>query len=820
MGASRCRKWSREASVGAEGTRGEFEAIVAEAARSIAAPVAFLTLLDPEGEKVLAIRGWNVARMPVGCGFASAISGEKDVVVVADTTADRRFASHPFVTGQPHIRFFAGAPIMESGRFVGALVVVDRVAHRLAADQVTSLRLLARQASRELDVRREISEIEQRFREFFEQTDDLVMSIGSRGSLVHFNEAVPNTLGVQRDELLRQPLETFLDEDARDDFRATLAEVFEVGQPRSLETVFATSSGRRLSVEGSIRPRVIDGTTVMARVIFRDISERKQFEAELGNARDAALEAARLKSQFLTNVSHEIRTPMNGIIGMLDLLQASKLDTEQRDYAVQAKESADQLLTIVNNILYVSNVEAAGLGAASIDFDLYRTLHRIVEVIKVAALGKDLEVSLEYQEGLPTVLRGQQSKLRQIVTNLLDNAVKFTESGSIRLKVAQQTETETHRVIRFEVRDSGIGISSEDRLLLFEKFSQVEGQSTRRYQGAGLGLATARHLVEMLGGLIDVDSNPGAGSTFWFTIPFPKQALGRNPIASSDLDFKGKRVLLIDRTPTSHKIIRHYLESAWEMRVDAAGSAAEALALLQSVAATDPVRVVIYEALPGIDAVAFAGQIRSDERFRSTNLVYLAGTTEVINRATMREAGISASVAKPVGQGEMFDALAVALAQDAIQLARPAQPVAAPAPVVVSAAQRKSIRVLLAEDNFLNAKLTMQLLQKLGYEADSVPNGEEAIEAVATDAYHVILMDCQMPVCDGYQATIEIRRREREHGIAPRRIIAMTANALAGDREKCLAAGMDDYLSKPTRSDDLDKALARYFAVSAPASLS
>ena len=791
----------------------ELDALVAEAVRATSVPVAFIAVPGEGGELVKATRGWNVEVIPENCSFAARIAGAQDVVVVPDTTKDKRFASHPLVTGPPNIRFFAGAPIYDDGQYVGALAVIDRAPRSLAVDQVVALRLLARQAAREFAVRREIEELNDRFREFFEQTDDLVISLAGDGRVLHANDSLFNTLGFTREEIGTQPLFRIVDPDSRSEFESALSDVMESGEPRIVETVFVTSAGRKITVEGSLRPRIVEGRAMMARVIFRDITERKEFETELGNARDAALEAARLKTTFLTNVSHEIRTPMNGIIGMLDLLLSTKLSEEQRDYSVQAKASADHLLSIVNNILYVSNVEASGLGAAAVDFDLYRTLQRVVQVMEVAALGKDLSVKLSYDDKLPPILRGNQGKLRQIITNLMENAVKFTEEGSVTLNVMQQTETDTHRVVRFEVKDTGIGISEEDRLLLFEKFSQVEGSSTRKYQGAGLGLATARQLVETLGGLIDVDSAPGQGSTFWFTIPFPKQTSARKPIASSELEFKGKRVLLVDQFPTSRKIVRHYLESTWEMQVDEASNATETLQALRR-AAGDPYRVLIYDAMPDLDPISFAREIRSDPSLGGTGLVHLLNAGAPLNREAMRDAGINAAVSKPVGQGELFDALTVALAHDALTLARPAaQPSdSRPAPKNVSPEMRKSVKVLLAEDNFLNAKLTLSQLSKLGYVADSVPNGKEAIEAVAKNDYKIVLMDCQMPVCDGYQATIEIRRWEKERGVKPRRIIAMTANALEGDREKCLAAGMDDYLAKPTKHEELETALARYFA--------
>lgn len=791
----------------------ELDAVVAEAARAANVPVAFVGFVEKAGEAVKAARGWNVAVIPPAVSFAIRIANQTDVVVIPDTTLDARFSSHPLVTGAPNIRFYAGVPIFDDGTFIGALSVIDRTPRTLSAEQVSILRLLAKQVSREVEVRREKDELNERFREFFEQTDDFVMSIGPDLRLIHSNETVTQVLGYSREELSAQALTGVIAPDAREEFRAAMATVFTTGESRVIETVFVTSGGNRIVVEGTLRPRVSDGRTSMVRVIFRDITERTEFESELGNARDAALEAARLKSQFLTNVSHEIRTPMNGIIGMLDLLESTSMNEEQRDYARQAHASADQLLSIVNNVLYVSNVEAGGLGSANTDFDLYKTLQRVVEVMKVAALGKDIEVDFSYDKQLPPILRGHQGKLRQVVTNLMENAIKFTEEGKVMLRIVQQTETDTHRVVRFEVHDTGIGVSEEDRLLLFEKFSQVDGSQSRRYQGTGLGLAAARQLVETLGGLIDVDSKLGVGSMFWFTIPFLKSAQGRKPIASSDLDFKDRRVLLIDQFPTSRKIVHHYLEGSWGMRVDVAENAITALATMRQAAEADPFRVVVFDAMPDIDAFSFAKEVRADSRIAATSMIHLVATNNDINRERMREVGINSYVVKPVGQSELFDAMTVALAHDALSMAKPVSQPASPesyAPKNVSPDMRKKVRVLLAEDNFLNAKLTMSQLHKLGYQADSVPNGKEAIEAVTKNDYQIILMDCQMPICDGYQATIEIRRLDRERG-ANRRIIAMTANALEGDREKCLAAGMDDYLSKPTKHEELEAALARYF---------
>lgn len=806
---------------------GELQALTAEAAHVCNAPVALLGFLDGDEEKVRAAAGWNVDGLPLVSSFAARFADARDVTLISDAKSSEAFAQHPFVAGAPNVRFVAGVPLVDAaGVFIGAMSVLDRAPRQLQPIQVQMLRMLGRQVMHVLqsradrfdhheeisNIRESLEESEARFRDLFEQTDDLIMSIGADGRMLHANQATLNALGATNEELSRIDIVRIVDSDERESFRRALHLVFAKGEPQRVETVFLGAGNRRITVEGSLRPRVIDGRAVMARVVFRDVTDRKHFETDLSNARDAALEAARLKTQFLTNVSHEIRTPMNGIIGMIDLLLGSRLTEEQADFAHQGMASAEQLLSIVNNVLYVSNVESGGLSAPNADFDLHRLLQRVVEVMKVGALGKDVDIRYSYDESLPTVVYGNQGRVRQVVTNLMDNAVKFTMQGSVSLRVTKSTESATHDVFRFEVRDTGIGIAEEDRLLLFERFSQVEGSSTRRFQGIGLGLAAARQLVEMMGGIIDVESTPGIGSTFWFSVPFARHDDGRKPIVSSDLDFKGKRVLLVDQTPTSRRVMRHYLADRWEMLVDTTETAADALTLLKLAARSpEAFDVAIYDAMPDLDPVAFAKRVRADPGLASLRLVHLVAGT--VTERELRDAGVNAIVTKPPGPGELFDALTIAMAAEALSLARSAleQPRRASATLpVVSAEMRQRIRVLLAEDNFLNRKLTLSQLEKLGYRVDSVANGKEAVEAVAHERYDVVLMDCQMPVVDGYEATLEIRKLER-NGTPRHRIIAMTANALEGDREKCLAAGMDDYLSKPTKAEDLESALARYF---------
>ncbi|HET8772695.1 MAG TPA: ATP-binding protein, partial [Thermoanaerobaculia bacterium] len=728
------------------------EILCGDAARALRVPVAWIGFVTESGEQVIAASGTKAMHVPAASSFAFRVAGAAEAVIVGDTTQDPRFREHPLVAGPPHLRFYAAAPLGDGG----VLSILDREPRTLSGDQLALFLAIARHAARELQLRDDLYESTERFRDFFEQTTDLVLSLAPDGTILHANEAANALLGISRGVSLLQAAEP----DRRDELRGALARVFETAAAERVETIFVTAGGTHVTLEGWLRPKVLDGKTALARVVFRDVTDRKQFEAELGNARDAALEAARVKTQFLTNVSHEIRTPMNGIVGMIDLLMATSLDEEQQDYAYQARASADQLLSIVNNILYVSNLEAGALSAALVDFDLYRAVQRIVEVMKVAALGKDVDVGLVFDPNLPPVFRGNLSKLRQVVTNLLENAVKFTEQGSVVLSVALQTETETHRVVRFEVRDTGLGIADEDRLVLFERFLQLDAGSTRRFSGVGLGLATARHLVETMGGLIDVESTPGEGSTFWFTVPFPKIARDRRPIVSSDFDLKGKRVLLVDHQPTSRKVVTHYLGATWEMRVDHAQNGADALEAIRAAkAGSDPYRLVVFDPMDDLDPLAFARAAHAD-----TSLVYLTGN-ETVDEGTLREAGINAYTAKPVGQRELFDAIAIAMAHEALPLPRAAASLSSTQPTrIVTIDEKQRVRVLLAEDNFLNMKLTMSQLQKLGYTADSVANGREAVEALRARDYDVVLMDCQMPVMDGYQATFEIRRQEKETG--------------------------------------------------------
>jgi PAS domain S-box-containing protein len=805
-------------------------------------------------------------------GFCSVTVDAEELLVVNDASTDARFAGNPLVSAAPNIRFWAGVPLFHGGEPIGALGVMDRHPRQLSAAQGRALGVVGRQvvahialgdaaaraakaAESAADYKELLRESEERFRDLFEHADDWVMSIGADGRILHTNRACLHALGYE--EVARKSVYDLIDGNARSSFADVFDRVMLSGVAERIETVFITADGNAVTVEGGLNPKIVAERPVMARVIFRDISDRKRYEAELALARDAALESARLKSQFLTNVSHEIRTPMNGVVGMLDLLLDTPLTVEQTEYVKTALSSAESLLATINNILQISKLEAGKAAVTTGDFDLQKTVARVFEVMEVAALEKPLKLSLEVDPSLPLVLRGDVGKFRQALTNIVSNAVKFTSEGTVRLRVLRDRDTDTHALVRIEVKDTGPGIPDEVRPRLFEAFTQADGSTTREFGGIGLGLATARRLIELMGGVLGYESNAGLGTTVWFTIPFEKRPEGRHPKDALRNDLEGARVLLVDAGETTHKIIQHYL-AEWRAIAESVATPNEALSRARRAAATGaPFDLAIFDLrMESLDGLEFAEAFRFDTSLAECALVMLVPLGQSVDETVWSSKGIARCAAKPIERSDLFDALSSALLGRALRAAQdprtqgwPAPPPAAGVPIppaavsapplavpppaapppplsshVVAGVERAAtplenlpaavpadlgarVRILLAEDNVLNQKVALMQLKKLGFEADAVGNGIEVMEALRRAKYDVILMDCQMPRMDGYEATREIRRREGSTRQV--KIIAMTAHALEGDREKCLASGMDDYLSKPLKQDELIAALTR-----------
>ena len=560
-------------------------------------------------------------------------------------------------------------------------------------------------------------------------------------------------------------------------------------------------------VRGALE-RNADGVPLTVSGSQRDINQRQQYALALLEATETAAAANKAKSQFLANMSHEIRTPMNGVIGMIELLLETPLNPMQLDYAQTVRDSAAALLTVINDILDFSKVEAGKLDLELLDMDMRDTVEDVARLLAIQAHAKGLEVIALIDPSLPDLVRGDAGRLRQVLLNLGGNAVKFTQKGevSIECKVAQKDDRGV--MIRCEIRDTGMGIPASRVDALFKAFTQVDASTTRRFGGTGLGLSIVKRLVELMGGEVGVSSEEGVGSTFWFTarVGLANGAAKARPAPPAEL--RGQRILIVDDNMTNRKVLMGQL-SLCGMEAVCASSADEALSLMRhAAAASRPFEVALIDhQMPGCDGATLGKTILAEDALGCARLILLTSSGQRGDGRMFSELGFAGYLLKPVTHRDLTDCLMMVLGTQAEGWRMATQPIVT-RHALRTQRQRDVHHVLLAEDNVVNQKVACRILEKLGYRVDVAADGQAAFEAWQSGRYHLILMDCQMPVMDGYETTRKIRAQEGDRSHVP--IIALTAHAMKGADNECRAAGMDDYLSKPIDRDELQNALNRW----------
>jgi two-component system sensor histidine kinase/response regulator len=652
-----------------------------------------------------------------------------------------------------------------------------------------------------------VREAEKRFRSIFDSLlTGVVIVDAAQRRILDANPIAVEMIGLPKDKIVGHVCHNFIcpAEEGK-------CPVIDLGQKvdRS-ERTLVTARGECVPILKTGNAMTLSGQRCMVES-FVDISDRKKLEAGMEEARRAAEAGNKAKSEFLANMSHEIRTPMNGVIGMTELLLETDLSSEQRECAQVVHTSANALLGVINQILDFSKIEAHKLELEAIDFDLRNTVEGVAEMLAVQAQQKGLELNCLIHHDVPAHLVGDPGRIRQILINLAGNAIKFTERGEVTIRVSLDGEDGPRATVRFGVSDTGIGIPRDRMDRLFMSFSQVDNSITRKFGGTGLGLAITRTLVEMMGGQIGVESAENEGSKFWFTAVFEKHQKSPQNESVAPVGLEGKRILMVDDNATNRLVLREQLKSSGASLEEASGGKEAIERLRRAMADAHPFNVAIIDMqMPAMDGETLGREIRKDPDLSGTALIMMTSVGFRGDAARMQEAGFSFYLMKPVKQADVLDTLQRVLgAKKGTKESRPGSLVTRHS---ISEARRHSIRILLAEDNPINQKMALHILQKLGYKADTVANGKDAIKALEQTVYDLVFMDVQMPEMDGFEATAIIRDPQsqvKNHRVP---IIALTAHAMKEDKQRCMDGGMDGYVSKPIQPQALVDAIEKQLA--------
>ncbi len=658
---------------------------------------------------------------------------------------------------------------------------------------------ISRNISDKDGAQRALRKNEEKYRSILQSIEDGYFEVDLQGHLTFFNESITDLYGYDGDDIRVMDNRAYMDSETAKKIYQEYNRIYETGQPNnSLQYEIITKQGKRRYLESSVAlMRDGNGQPVGFRGVVRDIAARKEVELALLQAKDRAEMATRAKSEFLANMSHEIRTPMNGIIGMYRLLLNTSLTPEQKEYVLIGKRSANSLLTLINDVLDFSKIEAGKLEIEAIDFSLRNTIEDLVMLPASHAQAKGLEFICRIDHAIPAMLNGDPGRLRQILMNLVNNGVKFTKQGEVALFVTPEKQTTGTVSLKFVVKDTGIGISKEDQACLFKSFQQVDASSTRKYGGAGLGLVIARRLTELMGGCMGVDSAQGRGATFWFVIDFKKSGNTLALTATASDAIREKRILIVDDNKTNLDVLEGYLK-IWGGKCDRANGAELALSLMRAMAkAGAPYDLVINDMLmPDMDGAYLGRLIKGDPALKDTLLIMLTSIGLRGDAAKMKRIGYSAYLTKPVRPIQLLECLAAVFGrrQKKGEDHQSQQLITSHS---LSEASQGKVRILLAEDNDINRKVALHILNRFGFRTDVVENGKEAIAALQAKHYDVVLMDVQMPEIDGFEATRLIRGGQCNVLNSKVPIIAMTARTDPEDRNACMVAGMDGHVAKP-----------------------